>query len=412
MKKILTVMISLFLTIGMILPVSAAESQEPQAEGPKDYLEYLYKLTDDLSDEEFEKLALRNFKFLQSIELIFEEESYQDIFKANTHLKQHKEGARQEFLDAQENLKMKVSVADGVIFLWDKDNIPHIEGENFTEEKLDAAPLDGPDFIPLLVKCLIDNPSEAKGNIIFISGGAGGNRANNAEAYPAIPIFNDLGYNVFVLQYRVTPYSINDTFMDQQRAIRLVRYYAEKEGWGGQDMIAGASWGAGVSGPIMYGYGYLTPADTFAPEYVPDEIDAINSDWDAALSIYGVGITKNCENPNIPAIYMCIGTEDPSYPMMLAQYKEVASRNVPTALHIIEGAGHGFGVGQEGAANAVPECTEWPYEADQFMMVNRGHAAGVEPTGEFTIELPDDIDWDAVSESDGGSSDGESAPVG
>ena len=128
MKKILTVMISLFLTIGMILPVSAAESQEPQAEGPKDYLEYLYKLTDDLSDEEFEKLALRNFKFLQSIELIFEEESYQDIFKANTHLKQHKEGARQEFLDAQENLKMKVSVADGVIFLWDKDNIPHIEG--------------------------------------------------------------------------------------------------------------------------------------------------------------------------------------------------------------------------------------------------------------------------------------------
>ena len=43
------------------------------------------------------------------------------------------------------------------------------ENPNITEEELDAAPLDGVGFIPLMVKCLLDDPTQAKGNIIAIS---------------------------------------------------------------------------------------------------------------------------------------------------------------------------------------------------------------------------------------------------
>ena len=55
---------------------------------------------------------------------------------------------------------------------------------------------------------------------------------------------------------------------------------------------------------------------------------------------------------------------------------------VPSELIVYEGAGHGFGVGQEGAIKATEECAQWPSEADAFIQENRGFnqaTAGNEP---------------------------------
>ena len=229
-------------------PASEPVVEEPQSSLPEptgdvyDLYDYLWEMPLDASDEEFSKYAVRNFKFVQSIEPMVSEESYFNLYGASVRLKQKRDGAREDFLAALADLDLKSSIADGVYFLWDADNMPLLDGESFTEEELDNGPLDGYGFIPLLVKCMLDDPTQAKGNIIVVSGGAMTNRSNSGEAYPSISVFNDLGYNVFVLQRRIRPYSDEDIFMDMQRAIRIVRYYAEKEGWGGQDMIAAAGY--------------------------------------------------------------------------------------------------------------------------------------------------------------------------
>ncbi|MBQ9031613.1 MAG: hypothetical protein IJ106_09215 [Parasporobacterium sp.] len=377
MKKIITWILLAVMALGVFAPfVSAQEAQED----PSDYQDYLWDLSEDLPDEEFAVLALRNYKFIQSLELLTDPDSFQTLYKANVHLKQKAEGSREEFIEAQNSIRMNSSVADSVIFLWDKDHIPALEGEELTEEELDAAPLDGVGFVPFLIKQLLDDPSQAKGNILLVSGGAGSNRSNAGEAYPAVEVFRELGYNTFVLQYRIAPYSWEDMYMDTQRAVRMIRYYAQQEGWGGQDMIAAAGWSAGsmcIAGAINYLYGALTPT-VFDPSYEPDEIDGVSSDLDVAMLIYGGTIEEDCANPNLPALYLSVGTEDPLFGVEDRQaiYDLAVSRNVPALLQVIEGAGHGYGVGGE---KLPEECALWPQEADAFMMENKGHSENALP---------------------------------
>lgn len=379
MKRVIALIVTAVMLISMFAVVAKAE-EAPQAD-PKDVLDYLWELSDDLTDEEFNKLAIRNFKFVQSLELLVEETSYFNYYKASVKLKQGAEGSRENFVEAQNNLTMKLSVADGVYFLWDADNMPVVDGEVFTEEELDESQLDGYGFIPLLVKCLIDDPSQAKGNIVAVAGGGMTNRSNSGEAYPAVEVFNDLGYNVFVLQRRIRPYSDEDIFMDMQRAIRIVRYYAEKEGWGGQDMIADMGWSGGagtVMGAVNNLYGDLNPTK-YCSTYVPDEIDAVSSDTDVTMPIYGGGLQPDNGNNNLPAIYTCAGSEDGAAKSVQKIYDDFTALGIPARVDIFEGAGHGFGVGQEGATHSVPECALWPGYADEFMQANLGYSKV--PTG-------------------------------
>lgn len=358
--------------------------EEPQSGLPEptgdvyDLYDYLWDMPVDGTDEEFSKYAVRNFKFVQSIEPMVSEESFFNLYGASVRLKQKRDGSREEFLAALADLDLKTSLADGVYFLWDADNMPLLDGESFTEEELDNGPLDSYGFIPLLVKCLLDDPTTAKGNLIVVSGGGMTNRSNSGEAYPAISVFNDLGYNVFVLQRRIRPYSDEDIFMDMQRAIRIVRYYAAEEGWGGQDMIAACGWSGGaatVMGAVNNLYGDLNPTK-YDSDYVPDEIDAVSSDLDVALPIYGGALNDNGENTNLPAFYTCAGTEDNTgaHEHITKLYQDALARGVDAAMNLFEGAGHGFGVGQEGALKGTPECATWPGIADAFMQAHRGYS--------------------------------------
>ena len=383
MKRVFVVLLAVMLTMSLfsITAMAGAEEEGTKAD-PKDVLEYLWDLSADMSDEDFAKYSLRNYKFVQSIEPLVSPESFHKLYAASVHAKQKKEGYKEEFIEAQNNLDLSMSVADGVYFLWDPDNMPVGDGEEYTEEELDKGPLDGYGFIPLLIKCLIDDPTQAKGNIVVVSGGGMSNRSNSGEAYPAIEVFNDLGYNVFVLQRRIRPYSDEDIFMDMQRAIRMVRYYAAKEGWGGQDMIADCGWSGGAStvmGAVNYLYGDLTPTK-YCSTYVEDEIDAVSSDTDVTMPIYGGHLNEDCENPNIPAMYMCAGTEDETGAAGHIQeiFDRLTELGIPARIDLFEGAGHGFGVGQEGALKGTEECALWPGYADEFMQANRGHSAGEE----------------------------------
>ncbi|MBQ9032364.1 MAG: dienelactone hydrolase family protein [Parasporobacterium sp.] len=414
MKKLLVMLLaaimvmSLFSITAMAEPAGEAAEEEIKQADPKDIGDYLWELSTDMSDEDFYKYSQRNYKFVQSLEPMVDADTFHALYVASVHAKQKKDGYKEEFMTAQENLILTQSVADGVYFLWDADNMPCLDGEEFTEEELDEGVLDSYGFIPLLIKCLLEDPTQAKGNIIVVSGGGMTNRSNSGEAYPAIEVFNNLGYNVFVLQRRIRPYSDEDIFMDMQRSIRMVRYYAEKEGWGGQDMIADCGWSGGaatVMGPVNNLYGDLNPTK-YCSTYVPDEIDAVNSDTDVTMPIYGGHLDEDCENPNIPAMYMCAGSEDETGAADHIQevYNRLVELGIPARIDIFEGAGHGFGVGQEGALKGTEECALWPGYADEFMMANKGHSTGAAPAElpeADTAQVPEAIAEDAAPAEEG-----------
>ncbi|HHX36549.1 MAG TPA: hypothetical protein GX717_01040 [Clostridiaceae bacterium] len=164
--------------------------------------------------------------------------------------------------------------------------------------------------------------------------------------------------------------------MDYQRFVRVVKYHAAKENYGGQDMFAALGWSGGGStilgGSVNALYGDLNPTK-YDSSYVPDAIDAISGDVDVALVIYGAAGGLAEDNPNLPAFYICVGSEDGAGPLhSTALYNKAIERGVPAELNIIEGAQHGFGVGLPPATGQAPGTELWPAQADEFMQANRG----------------------------------------
>lgn len=99
-----------------------------------------------------------------------------------------------------------------MIRLWEKE-IPGFMSE-----------LNGeiPCMVPYLLKTANKN-----GAVIVVPGGGYEHRAPH-EAEPVALWLNSIGLSAFVLHYRVAPYRHPYPMLDAQRAIRLVRYNAEK----------------------------------------------------------------------------------------------------------------------------------------------------------------------------------------
>ena len=184
-KRATTIIIvfSMALTLFAGLAVSADDAPEMDIE------KYLWEIPEDASEEEYIRLMERNFRIIQEFELLFTPESYKEF--ANTYKKVYKKSKSYEdakkVVEAQAGLVQETSVADGVWFLWGsspEDNAngyswftgnvgPVVDGEeaDLTEEALDASQIDSFGQAPVLIKALLDDPTQAKGNIVLISGG-------------------------------------------------------------------------------------------------------------------------------------------------------------------------------------------------------------------------------------------------
>ena len=361
------------------IPDEAEETEVQAAEGP-DYSIFLTEIPADADVETIVKLENRNFKNIQALKPIFDEASYKVYSKAVNKMK--KEGTMeyaQAALDARANLIENDTMADRILLIWDGVEMPCVDGEEFTEEDIDSSQMFGYGFQPFAITYLLDDQSQAKGNIIAVSGGGMLVWSNGSEGYPAAQVFNDLGYNYFLLQRRVGPYSSEDIYMDYNRYVKVVKNYVRENNLGGQDMYAALGWSGGGStilgGSVNYLYGSLDPT-VYDSDYVADDIDKISGDVDVELVIYGAaqGIqVSEEENPNLPAFYICVGSEDGDGPVhSQALYDTAIERGVPAQLYIVEGAPHGFGVGLPPANGAVPGTELWPAQADEFMQQNLG----------------------------------------
>ncbi|MBQ8994333.1 MAG: hypothetical protein IJ091_00800 [Oscillospiraceae bacterium] len=239
-------------------------------------------------------------------------------------------------------------------------------------------------FKPFLIPYMMEDQSKVKGNIIVVAGGGFSQRWNQTEGYVMAKDFRDLGYNAFVLQRRVQPSKTEDAYLDLQRAVRYLKYNAEKYGIAHIDRIATTGFSGGgmtIVGQLERFYGHELPSK-FYPDYVPDEVDLVDADYAVAMPIYGGYAPSTDENPNFPAFFVASGAKDALMRPLKAErpFFEFLDRHpeIDCELLIFAGAPHGFGTGK----GAGPEhhlgdpgylgVDEWMRLADIFMMVQFG----------------------------------------
>ena len=98
-------------------------------------------------------------------------------------------------------------------YLWNENEIPLINKEN---------PVCLPSITPYIKE-------GAKAAVVVCPGGGYTGKAPH-EGGPIAEYLNDCGLSAFVLDYRVAPYRYPCELLDAKRAIRYVRYNAEKFG--------------------------------------------------------------------------------------------------------------------------------------------------------------------------------------
>lgn len=102
------------------------------------------------------------------------------------------------------------------IKLWDKD-IPLYESKKTNEHNENCPTMDS----------YIINDGKVHSCMIICPGGGYDHRAQH-EGEPVALRLNEIGINAFVLNYRVAPYTFPVPLADAKRAVRYVRYHADK----------------------------------------------------------------------------------------------------------------------------------------------------------------------------------------
>ncbi len=237
--------------------------------------------------------------------------------------------------------------------LWEKDiplfdeNIKNEENSNsftleayFTDEHLDG------------------NPRSA---MLILPGG--GYRICSNEGERFANWLNFLGVNAFVLRYRVAPYRHPAPIIDAKRAIRYIRYNAEKFNINPEKIgVIGFSAGGHLAGCLCEYF------DKFE-EYSRDEIDKISAKPNLAVLSYPVvsmcedyahqGSTNNLLGDSLelrkslsleknvredmPEMFIWHTLEDSvvSAVNSLELSKALKNKNVPHSLHIYNNGDHG-----------------------------------------------------------------------
>ena len=138
--------------------------------------------------------------------------------------------------------------------------------------------IDDIDFVPTIQAY----PAESKGAVIIFPGGGYGvcNKGNEGEE--VAEWFCQNGITAFVVDYRVRPYKHPAEISDAMRAVKFVRFYAEKYGID-RDKIAvmGFSAGGHLAGSVSVHYDKEMYADT-------DRIDKESAKPNASILCYSV----------------------------------------------------------------------------------------------------------------------------
>lgn len=250
------------------------------------------------------------------------------------------------------------------IYLWPKGKVPCVT--NYTENK-GYAYADNPGFEPFMLECLVDKDTKIKGAVIIATGGGHNFRSNVEEGIEVALALNALGYQCFIVNYRIKPYTDQESALDMARAVKIVRLNAEKYGVD-KDKIAtsGFSYGGIVTSLAADIYSGTINASALVKSYVPDQIDAVSADMNAYLAVYSV-TPDTITNKNFPPTFFAFGGDDRIWDWVMRCFKNCLDLKVKVEMHTFAGVPHGIGAGTGADGKVYPNASIWPSLADSFM---------------------------------------------
>lgn len=247
-----------------------------------------------------------------------------------------------------------------VLYLWEEGNAP-AQTEYIVNN---SGYSDDPDFRPYITSFPVPEGIEIKGAVLICPGGAFQFRSDQPEGVDVAEALSALGYQSFVVDYRLRPYTQQEGALDLARAVRFVRAHAEEYGIDPQDIaVMGFSAGGILSGEMLLNFDGNTLPTALDPDYQPDELDEVSADAAACGMIYSfygrlsVG-TTNVEllrSGDLPPTFYCYGTRDPFYEQFLANADAAEEAGVGVERLQLDGMPHGFGA----SGDWIPAYDQW-----------------------------------------------------
>ena len=167
-----------------------------------------------------------------------------------------------------------------------------------------------------------------------------------------VAALRELGFQTFIVDYRLSPYTQEEGALDVARAVRFIRKNADAYGVEPEDIaVMGFSAGGIQAGEFLMHYDEEVNGTALDSSYVPDELDAIPAHASAAgmiYSFYGRLSVGNMDpdwlrKGNLPPTFYVYGTEDPFYRQFQQQYDVISGMGISTGRIVLNGWPHGFG---------------------------------------------------------------------
>ena len=208
------------------------------------------------------------------------------------------------------------------------------------------------DFRPYVTAIPVRTGVQPKGAVVLMAGGAYQFRGNYTDSLPTAAALRELGFQTFIVDYRLSPYTQEEGALDVARAVRFVRQNADVYGIDPDDIaVMGFSAGGIQAGEFLMHYDEDVNGTALDESYVPDALDAVPAHASAAgmiYSFYGRLSVGNMDpdwlaEGDLPPTFYVYGTEDPFYRQFQQQYDVIQNMGISTGRIVLNGWPHGFG---------------------------------------------------------------------
>lgn len=235
-----------------------------------------------------------------------------------------------------------------VLYLWEEGNVP--AKTQFTQDM--TGYFDSWDFRPYVTAIPVREGVEPKGAVVLMAGGAYQFRGNYTDSLPTAAALRELGFQTFIVDYRLSPYTQEEGALDVARAVRFIRKNADIYGIDPNDIaVMGFSAGGIQAGEFLMHYDEAVNGTALDSTYAPDELDAVPAHASAAgmiYSFYGRLSVGNMDpdwlkEGDLPPTFYVYGTEDPFYRQFQQQYGVISDMGISTSRIVLNGWPHGFG---------------------------------------------------------------------
>ena len=233
-------------------------------------------------------------------------------------------------------------------YLWEEGNVP--SRTNFTRDM--TGYFDDWDFRPYVTAIPVKKGVNPKGAVVLMAGGAYQFRGNYTDALPTAAALREQGFQTFIVDYRLEPYTQEEGALDVARAVRFIRDHASDYRIHADDIaVMGFSAGGIQAGEFLMHYDEEVQPAVLDKSYKPDELDSLPAHASAAgmiYSFYGRLSVGNMDpqwlsEGELPPTYYVYGTEDPFYNQFQEQYAVLAEMGLDTGRIVLDNWPHGFG---------------------------------------------------------------------